>query len=484
MGAELATSLRSRRRAATSPPPATTAKPARKLSNSAWLALGLWFVLWGGYNTDITRLLRPGFPTDTLDLIHGLRAILPALAGWVACLVIFVRSKRLFGWIVGPLGLMLLYAIIGLLSSVALSMEPVTAVYYGINYLAIILVILAISLVEDPLPDLLRVLKFTWGVGLMLTLGLLGVIPFLGSQAIVPTEGSPVGIRAYTGSGSLLGMSATRNTGFARYAAISALALFPTLLRKGTRLTVRIAFGILLCASLYALYIANGRTEIAAFAVSMMLIVLLQRARRVIYILMGTAGAILVGMYGFYSGFFRYFTRASGRIDPTFTGRTEIWANGWRYIMSSPFVGLGFQADRIYIGWHMHNAFLHVLIQSGFIGGVAMYLALAIVWYHLIYHFLVHPPADESLVPAEIAAIFLFTTTSSMTESTFAYYSANWLLAAPIVAYVMALHVRMRKASFQASLEREQRTRLAKRQARMARERIEIPHPPSGEVTS
>jgi O-antigen ligase len=346
-------------------------------------------------------------------------------------------------------------------------------------------VILAISLVEDPLPDLLRVLKFTWGVGLMLTLGLLGVFPFLGSQAVVPTEGSAVGMRAYSGAGELMGMSATRNTGFARYAAISALALFPTLLRKGTRLKVRIAFGIPFCASLYALYIANGRTEIAAFVVSMVLIVLLQRGRRrVISIVVGTAGAILVGMYGFYSGFFRYFTRSAGRIDPTFTGRTEIWANGWRYTMTSPFVGLGFQADRIYVGWHMHNAFLHVLIQSGFIGGVAMYLALAIVWYHLIYHFIAHPPADESLVPAEIAAIFLFTTTSSMTESTFAYYSANWLMAAPIVAYVMALHVRMQKASFQASLEREQRARLAKRQARMAREQIEIPHPPSGEFTS
>ena len=162
---------------------------------------------------------------------------------------------------------MLLYAVTGLVSSATLSIEPADALYYGANYLAIVLVLLAIVLVDDPLPDLRKVLKLTWIVGAIITLSLLGAIPFLGSQVFIETETSPVGMRAYTGLGTIMGMAATRNTGFARYAAISALVALPGLMRKG-KLVVRIIWGILFAASLYALVLANGRTEILAFVAS------------------------------------------------------------------------------------------------------------------------------------------------------------------------------------------------------------------------
>ena len=438
------------------------AKPRPRVSVNAQLGMGLWVLLWFGYNTDIGYVMEPNFPANTTVLIHGVRAFFPMLAGWVACLMIAARSNRLFPWIMGPLGLMLFTAFTGLVSSATLSPSPVFAlfaVYYGANYLAIILVLLAIVLVEDPLPDLQKVLKLTWAVGTILTLSLLGAIPFLGSQAASQTETSPVGVTAYTHVVGILGMPGSRNTGFARYAAISALVALAGLMRKSKPI-VRIIWWILLTASVYALIIANGRTEIVAFVASVVLIVIAVRAKRTVSILVGTAAALLLGLWGFYSHFYVYFTRG-GRIDPTMTGRTKGWKEGWDLLANSPWVGFGFQADRYYLHQHLHNAFLGVLIQSGFLGGGAILLGLAIVWYYIIKYFFLHPPRDKSLIPPEIPAVFLFVTISSIMESTFAYFSAAWLLSAPIVAYVMALHQHMRRISLKATQERALRVRLA-----------------------
>ena len=259
-----------------------------------------------------------------------------------------------------------------------------------------------------------------------------------------------------------MGMAATRNTGFARYAAISALVALPGLMRKG-RLPVRIIWGIVFTASLYALIIANGRTETLAFVGSVAVILVAEKAKRTVNILVATAAAILLGLRGFYSGFYLYITR-TGHVDTTMTGRTVTWEEGLHLLWKSPWMGFGFQADRYYLAQHMHNAFLHVLIQSGLLGGVAILIGLVIVWFYLIKYFFLQQPSDKSLIPPEIPAVFLFVTISSITESTFAYFSAAWLLSAPIVAYVMALHRHMQRISAKAAQERAWRARLARRE--------------------
>jgi O-antigen ligase len=448
------------------------------MSVNAVVGMALWVLLWLGYNTDIGRVIKPNFPQNTLDFVHGVRAFFPMLAGWFALLIIVARGSRLTYWIMGPLGLMLFYAVTGLISSATVSIDPTDSLYYGANYLAIVLVLLAMVLVERPLPDLLKVLRLTWIFGTVLTLSLLGAIPFMGSREIIQTEDTPVGIRAYSGQGTVLGMAATRNTGFARYAAISALAALPGFMRKG-RLAVRIFWGGLLAASLYALVLANGRTEIVSFIAGLFLILGAEKEKRTRNFLAGTAAAALLGLRGFYSKFYLYFTRGH-RFDPTLTGRTHAWEAGWRLLWESPWVGLGFQADRHYLGVHMHDAFLHALIQSGFMGGGAIFLALAIAWSYTIKYFFRYQPSDRSLIPPEIPAIFLFVTVSAITESTFAYFSAAWLLSAPIIAYVTALHRHMRRISLQASQEREQRIRLARRKSRVLAPMPEVPPSAAG----
>lgn len=468
MGTEVANPLRLKRRTGGPVPPKKAAKPKRTLSENALIGMGLWFLLWSGYNTDMLRVLKPNFPANTMDLIHGVRSFFPMLAGWFSCLLIFARVRHVFYWIIGPLGLILFYAFSGLISSATISVSPILALYYGINYLSIVLVLLAIVLVADPLPDLLNVLRLTWTFGIFLTLALLGAIPILGSQVIIPTEGSPFHARAYSGTDMVMGMASSRNTGFARYAAISALAALPGFLNKGNKKSVRLVWAVLLIASLYALVFANGRTETVAFIGSLVIILAAQKTKRFIYFLAGTGFAIILGLRGFYTEFFLYFTRGKSQIDLTFTGRTLIWERGWKLLWQSPWLGFGFQADRLYLdGWSMSNAFLHALVQSGIPGGGAVIVAMGIAWYYTIHYFFLHQPADKSLIPAEIPAIFLFTTVSSLTESTFSYYCATWLLSAPIIAYVMALHRHMKNAAQQVAQDREQLVRLARRKSRV-----------------
>ena len=465
MGVEASQTLRIRQGVQRAPLPHIRVKPRRRSNLNALVGMGLWMLLWLGYNTNLGYWNSPKFSVKPAYFIHGIRAFFPILAAWVAFVLVFVRAKRVVSWILGPLGLMFFYALIGLISSAAYSPDPTGALYMGANYLSLVLVLLAIVPVEDPLPDLGRVLNLSWNVGIVLTLSLLGAIPFLGSAAIAETDTNPVGVRAYAAGGDILGMPSTRNTGFARYAAISALVALPRFMKKGN-LVVRIIWGTLFAVSLSGLIIANGRTETLAFVASVAVILGIEKAKRTVNIMVSTAAAILLGLRGFFSGFYFYITR-TGHIDPTMSGRTRTWGEAWNYLWGSPWVGFGFQADRYLLGSeHLHNAFLHAFFQSGILGGAAIVLGLAIVWMYILKYFFFQPPADKSLIPPEIPAVFLFVTVSSITESTFAYFSAAWLLSAPIVPYVMALHTRMRRVSALADRERAWRFRLARHRAR------------------
>jgi len=357
-----------------------------------------------------------------------------------------------------------LYAAVGLASSAFVSIEPAEAMYWGGNYLAMVLVLLAIVAVEDPLPDLQHVLVFNWIVAAIFTASLLGAIPILGPEAIHQAEAGPVQVRSYTGAGSILGMASTRNTGFARYAAIAGIVAFARIW-KGKRLT-RLIWGGVLAVSLYALVISNGRTEVLAFVASALVVMAVQKSKRTIFLLVGAGSAALLGFVGFYGGFFLYITR-TGRIDLTMSGRTRTWEQGWELLGKSPWWGFGFQADRFYLwGMHMHDAFLHALVQSGILGGGALFIALLIVWFLTIKHFFIRPPRNTALIPPEVPGVLTFITVSSVTESTFAYYSAAWLLSAPIFAYVTALDWHVRRSHAKLAWEKSLRDRLAKRSFR------------------
>ncbi len=442
MGVDVTRPIRRVQRASRAAALPQAALAQKRISPNAIMGIGMWTLLWAGYNAAPDLLFDPRLMTTAGAFIQGIRAYFPILGGWVALIVIMTRINRLAPWISGPLGWLFFYSIVGLASSLFVSSNASYATFFGCTYLSIVLMLVAIVMVPNPLPDLRHVMTFTWLVSVFITFGILGVIPGLGRGALTGYQGE---IREgnYQASGEILGM-ASRNTGFARYAAISGIVALSRLW-EGKR-SVRFIWFVVFLASFYSLVIANGRTEVLAFVASAFLVMWVQRARRTVFVAAGVAATCLLGVMGFFSHAFLYLTR-TGKVDLSITGRTRVWVEGWDLFLRSPWWGFGFQADRVYLsGQHIHDAFLHVLIQTGVLGGGAAILALTVVWWVTAKHFVFRQPRDKSLIPPDIPGVLLFITISSISESTFAYYSAAWMLSAPIFPYVLALDRMLRKS--------------------------------------
>lgn len=400
-------------------------------------SLFLWVLLWAGYNTGIYVVQASNFPASFLQWVHGIRAFFPLLAGWIAMIVLLRKGGVKVWAVAGPVGLCGLFAGAGLISSGLISKYPVNATYWACMYGAVVIVLVAVGSDEQSPEVLSRLIAANWTIDIVLLLGLLCAIPFLGRMALTPTRGSPLGVIAYNGliaeHRGLLGMPSTRNTGLARYAAVAGLVALGKLW-KG-KPAIRIAWISILLIAIYTLVLAQARTEILGFFGGTLAILALRKSRRVLLAGMGGLGIVLLGLVGFFQKLWEFGTRGAG-FNPTLTGRTTQWLEGLEVTRRSPWLGLGFQADRYYLhGAQLENALAHALIQSGILGTVAFVAAFVLAWYLLVRLY----RSDVSTgLPDEIPGIFVFFTILSVTEST-AYYGADWLLLAPVLAYVQVL---------------------------------------------
>jgi len=144
----------------------------------------------------------------------------------------------------------------------------------------------------------------------------------------------------------------------------------------------------------------------------------------------------LVLLSGFGHGFLVYLTRGK-EVDPTLTGRTATWAQGWGALQESPVVGLGFWADRYFLqGANMQNTFFDALMQSGFLGLIPFVIALVWVWISILRLYSTKPSGETNSLPAELLGVMAFLTVYSLTEITYSFYSVGWMVMAPLFAHV------------------------------------------------
>ncbi len=405
-----------------------------RLKPFAILSLVLWVLLWGGYNTGIGLVLSPGFPATRMQLVHGIRAFFPLLAAWVALLVILAKGDLKTHAVAGPLGLLGFFAAVGLVSSGLLSRAPTRALYWAAMYESVVIVLVAVCSNSEALSTLSRLMTLNWMIDIGILIGLLAAIPSFGGAALVTTKGSPLGVMAYNGAvgshGAILGMASTRNTGFARYAGVAGLIAL-TRLWQGRKWN-KVMWAGVLGVALYSLVLAQARTETLSFLAGSLVILMLRKRRRVILLGAGALGAVLLALVGFFHGIWNFGTR-SGGFDPTLTGRTRQWMEGLAVVRHSPWVGYGFQADRYYLhGIQLENAVFHALIQTGVLGTFAYVAAYVLAWFLVIR---LYVSRHSSTLPDEIPGILMFFTVMSVTES-IAYYSSDWLLLAPVLAYL------------------------------------------------
>jgi O-antigen ligase len=401
-------------------------------------AVGLWVMLWGGYNTEITRIFSPDFPQNNLDLFHGLRSLFPCLAGYVA-IIMLLKKQSISKWIIrGPMGLLLFYTLIGMISSLFFSNQPAMAFYWAGQYGSVIFVLMAIMTNSDPEDRLSHLISFNWVFVTLIMVSLLLALMSLKDVALIEAEYSPLSVRAYASQyahkGQMWGMAATRNTGFGRYASIAALVAL-THLWHG-RSGFRVIWGLIFSLSLYSLILAQGRTEILGFVAAGFILLWLRKTPRPLFIVSALITFVFLGLAGFYQGLWNYLVRGDS-FDPTLTGRTETWKEGLTVIRGSLLLGLGFHADRIFMdGQHMHNAVLHALIQSGVIGTLFLVAAFIKVYKILIRMHLAKRSLPFHPLQATIPAVIFFFTIASVTESTVAFFGAAWLIVAPLIAYL------------------------------------------------
>jgi hypothetical protein len=385
-------------------------------------SLVLWALIWGGMFTGPYNLVP--FPSvhDRLALVQALRALLPIAAAYIAALwVLAARARYRFGWT--PLGWLLVYGLLGLISSLFFSPDVPTALYWATAYLAPILVAWFAIERPEPLPILKTLLRLNNAVIVLL---LVAVLP----EAARYGFGRPVRYMFYR---MPLGLGEVRANGVGRYAVIVLILAGVSLVTVKSK--KRFAWLPVAVPALFVLMQTQSRTALLGLAVAGMLFVVV-RGVSLRFLLVGPVAAYAVWISG-------YTWRAKGELGSLvfLTGRENIWQKGLDKIGEAPFFGWGFHADRLLLdSQHMHNSYLHAAIQAGVPGALLFAAAVVTLWVFLwrsgvLRRVRTATAEDQSLLMQSVL-ILGFLSARSVFESTAAFYGVDLLLFVPAVAYL------------------------------------------------
>jgi N-acetylglucosaminyldiphosphoundecaprenol N-acetyl-beta-D-mannosaminyltransferase len=275
-------------------------------NHPATLPVILWIFLWSGYGTTIGRLLIPGFPQGLVDMAHGIRSLFPILSA-VFALVYLLSKKYKLGnhFFLTPVGLLLLYAIIGVISSI-FSTHAFEALYWALMYGSVIVVLLLVIDDRSPLQRLVYVMNLNWLIGGALALGLTvfffinpSVLHSITFNFLVCMQ-RPFEHIGDIGAGmESLGVALSRPTGLGRYAGIVALVTLWRFLATSAKTEKRkkIFWLISFLVFLGILLFAKGKTEVLAFMVAMG--ALLYFGRKIT--MSSIAAFVLIGLFAAFS---------------------------------------------------------------------------------------------------------------------------------------------------------------------------------------
>lgn len=386
---------------------------------------GLWFLVWGGMFTGIYAL-KPAAMSTPMGMFQGLRALLPLVAAYVVTLWALVNRPSTSN-LRTPVGLLFFYAATGILTSLFLSPERITSLYWVGVYIAPILVVGLAMERPDAASELRTIIVLNYAINIIITLSLF-----------------PEAFRSGLGKIShndfydlFLGLGEIRSNGVGRLALVTIIIAMVRLI-SGKRRT-RLLFAGLLLPSLFLLAQTQSRTALLGLAVSSaMLIVIRKFDWRLIFI--GPAFAYLIWISGVQ-------WRSQGQFSQVvnLTDRDVIWEQGLEKIRSSPFLGWGFHADRLLLedAQHMHNSYLHAMIHGGIVGAGFFIAAVVMMWGFIFRRGRIRRirEAQGSEKPWLIESILIigFLTSRSFFESTAAFYGIDLLLLVPAMAYLVVV---------------------------------------------
>ena len=385
-------------------------------------SLVLWLMIWGGMFTDTSYLASPVFFQDAKVFFQGTRAFLPVLALYLSLMWIAFRKSR-FPYFKDPLGFLFAYGLLGVLISFVLSTDAWKSAYWAGNYLAPLMVFWMVYQGKDNVRRLRVIMNLNYSVFFALTLSLLPAAMKIGR-----------GLSIYSQIYKLpLGLGLVNRNGVGRYALIVIIVSAIRLISE--RRLWRWLWLLPMGPALYLLVQTESRTALLGLAVVMVLFFLL-KGINLKYLLFAPVGAFVLYTAGFQS-------RAHGRFDLllTLTGRQNAWMEGIARVKMSPFLGWGFNADRIMLnGAHMHNSYLHAAIQEGFVGMALFLAAILTIWGLMIWKNVFRVAqelrgANQKLL-IDSVLIVGFLTARSFFESTAAFFGIDLLLMIPAMAFI------------------------------------------------
>jgi len=402
-------------------------RKGKKISVLYMVVIGfVWILVWGAFSSyGPGYVLSGNFLRSAFDLFNGIRAYAPFLAVFFA-LIIFagkkVRGRLSFK---KPTIYLILYAVVGLTASL-LSPQGLDAVYWGALYLCVPLTGLLLTGSGESLEEAKFLLNANWVI----------VFLFVFYLSLGPLRsyilGHPLpGAMYFPG-----GVARITQNGVGRYAGLAVLIALSRFRQHQSKRN-RIFWLFVLAFSLNLLSLSQSRAALLGFTGGAAVILFSLQFNWVAFF--APIFAFIIYLSGFLWG-----SRGSLQQLFSLTGRTTgQWIPGLNVFKESPLIGYGFHADRFMLeGTHMHNAFVHALVQSGLLGTVFFVAAIYGIWLVIFKRNLIKKAADisnpDNIILSESLAIVLFFTLRSFFESTAAFYGADLFLLVPALLYINA----------------------------------------------
>lgn len=196
--------------------------------------------------------------------------------------------------------------------------------------------------------------------------------------------------------------------------------------------TDRIAKAAALLAALFCLYglfASQSATALIALSVTLLAVIglgatlLLSPGTRKSFFAFGLVLAVVLAVAAYGLGAVDLVLGLFGK-DSTLTGRTYLWAEGWRAAQDSPVVGLGYQAywvqgfseaERLWFefyitarsGFHFHNTYIEALVELGYVGCVLIGFIILRTLSGLLRHVVTDRSGTEALMLAGLAILLV-----------------------------------------------------------------------------
>ncbi len=323
----------------------------------------LWLLVWGGMFTGIYNLRLAGGWSDPLSVFQAVRTLFPLAAAYLSLIWMLVKRPG-FSFLRMPASFLFGYFAVSAVSSVFLSPNRLTALYWAGEYVAPLLVVWVAVETPDPLDKLRRILYLNNIIVAVIFFALIPDVLRVGGSDELFTQ-------IYKLPFNLGDM---RANGVGRFALVMVIISFTYLICR-RRKRDKIAWAVLLLPALFMLAQTRSRTSLLGLAISGVLLVLILGVD-LRFLVIAPAATYLVYLSGIK-------WRLQGHVERLMflTGRDYTWRKGLTQIEHSPFLGWGFHADRLMLNSeHMHNSYLHSAIHSGLFGAALFTAAIVAIW--------------------------------------------------------------------------------------------------------